>query len=73
MCVTLSVKKKKKKKVKSYQFFSCDQYFPPTNKFTRLKLTPTINCYHLFFLLNKNNITEILQKLSGYLYHNLVE
>ena len=29
--------------MKSDQFFSCDQYFSPTNNFTRLKLTPTKN------------------------------
>ena len=39
---------------KSDQFFSGDQYFYPTNKFTRLKLTPTKNFYQLLFLLNKN-------------------
>ena len=27
--------------------------------------------YQLFFLLNKNQITEILKKLSDLLYHNL--
>ena len=45
----------------------------PTNNFNRLKLAPTTNFYQLFFLLNKNQITEILTKLSGLLYHNLVE
>ena len=50
------------------------QYFSPTNNFTRLKLTPTKNFYQLFFLLNKNQITEILkQKLSDLLFLNLVE
>ena len=61
-------KKKKKKTLKNDQFFSCDQYFCPTNNFTRLKLTPTKNFYQLFFLLNKNHITEILKKLSDILY-----
>ena len=59
--------------MKSDQFFSGDQYFPPTNHFTRLKLTPTNKNYQLFFLLSKNQITEILKKLSDLLYHNLVE
>ena len=48
-----------KNPVKSDQFFSGDQYFSPTNNFTRLKLTPTKTFYQLFFLLNKNQITEI--------------
>ena len=56
--------KKKKKLVKSDQFFSGEQYFSPTNNFTRIKLTPTKNFYQIFFLLNKNQITEILKKLS---------
>ena len=56
--------KKKKKLVKSDQFFSGEQYFSPTNNFTRIKLTPAKNFYQIFFLLNKNQITEILKKLS---------
>ena len=44
-----------------------------TNIFPRLKLTPTKNLYQLLFLLYKNQITEILKKLSDLLYHNLVE
>ena len=39
--------------MKSDRFFSGDQYFFPTNNFTRLKLTPTKNFYQLFSLLNK--------------------
>ena len=66
---TLSVKKT----MKSDQFFSGDHYSFPTNNFPRLKLTPTKNFYQLLFLLNKNQITEILNKLSDLLYHNLVK
>ena len=62
----------KKNPVKSHQFFSGDQYFSPTNNFTRLKLTPTKNFHQLFFLLNKIQITVILKKSSDLLYHNLV-
>ena len=62
-----------KKPVKSDQCFSGDQYFSPTNNFTRLKLTPTKTFYQLLFLLNKNQITEIFKKISDLLYHNLVE
>ena len=47
--------------------------FFPTNNFTRLKLFSTKNFYQLFFFLNKNQITEILKKLSDLLYHNLIE
>ena len=32
--------KKKKKLVKSDQFFSGEQYFSPTNNFNRIKLNP---------------------------------
>ena len=39
--------------MKSDRFFSGDQYFSPTNNFTRLKLTLTKNFYQLFSLLNK--------------------
>ena len=63
----------KKEPVKSGQFFSGDQYFSPTNNFTRLKLKPIKNFYQLFFLLNKNQITEIFKKVSALLYHNLIE
>ena len=49
--------------------FRGDQYFSPTNNFTRLKLTPTKTFYQLFFLLNKNQITEILKSLLYLLYH----
>ena len=63
----------KKKLVKSDQFFSGDQYFSPINNFTGLNLTPTKNFYQLVFLLNKNQITEILKRLPDLLYHNLVE
>ena len=52
--------------VRSDQFFSRDQYFFRTNKFTRLKLTLTKNIYQLFFLLNKNQITEILENYQIY-------
>ena len=55
--------KKKKKAVKCG-----DQYFSPTNNFTRPKLTANKNFYQLFFLLNKNQITEFLN-----LYDNLVK
>ena len=64
---------KKNKTVKSDNIFCSKQYFCPTNNFTRLKLTPIKNFYQLFFLLNKKQITQILKKLSGLLYHNLVE
>ena len=47
--------------------------FRLTNNFTRTKLKATKNFYQLFFWLNKNQITEILKKLSDLLYHNLVE
>ena len=41
---TISVKKKKKKNpVKSDQFFSGEQYFSPSNNFTRIELTPSKN------------------------------
>ena len=66
---TLSVKKKP---VKSDQFFIGDRYFPPTNSFTRLKLTPTKTFYQLFFLLNKNQITEILKKIIRFITVNRV-
>ena len=59
--------------VKSDQFFSSDQYFPLTNNFARLKLTPTKNFYQPFFLVNKKQMTEILKKLSDLSYHNLLE
>ena len=52
----------KKNPVKSDQFFSCDRYFYPTNNFTLLKLTQTKHFYLLLFLLNKNQIREILKK-----------
>ena len=52
---------KKKTPVKSDQFFSGDQFFFPTKNFTWLKLTPTKHFYHLIFLLNENQITEILK------------
>ena len=51
--------------MKSDQFFSGDQYFSTTNNFTRLKLAPIKNFYQLIFisfLLNKNQIMEILRK-----------
>ena len=35
------------------------KYFSLTNNFTRLKLTPTKNCYQLFFLLKKNQIMHV--------------
>ena len=57
----------KKKTVKIDQLFSGDQYFSPTNNFTRLKLTPTENFYQLFFFLNKNQITEILKKMIRFI------
>ena len=46
---TLSVKKQKKKTVKS------DQYLSPTNNFIPLNLTPTKNFYQFFFLNKKPN------------------
>ena len=52
--------------MKSDQFFSGDQYFSPTNNFTHLKLTPIKTFYQLFFLLNKNQIMEILKKYRIY-------
>ena len=61
---TLSVKKTA---VKSDQFFSGDQYFSTTNNFTRLKLTPTKSFSQLFFLLIKNQITEILKKIIRFI------
>ena len=57
--------------MKSDQFFSGDQYFPPTNNFTRLKLTPTKNFYQLFFLLNKDQIMEILKK-NYQIYYTII-
>ena len=45
----ISEKKKKKKPLKTDQFFSDDQNFSPTNSFTRIKLTATKNFYQLFF------------------------
>ena len=36
-------KKKKKNLVKSDQFFSGEQYFSPSNNFTRIELTPSKN------------------------------
>ena len=41
--------------MKSDHFFNGDQYFSPTNSFTRLKLTPTKKFYQLFFALNNEN------------------
>ena len=61
---TLSVKKKT---VKSDQFFSGDQYFSPTNKFIELKLTPTKSFNQLFFLQNKNQITENFKKVIKFI------
>ena len=52
----------KKNPVKSDQFFSGDRDFYPTNNFTLLKLTQTKHFYLLLFLLNKNQIREILKK-----------
>ena len=49
--------------LKTDQFFRGDQYFSPTNNFTRIKLTPTKNFYQLFFLLNKSQIMEILKNI----------
>ena len=72
-CAKINTLSIKKKKVKSDQFFSGDQYFSPANNFTRLKLSLTKNFYQLFFLLNKNQVIEILKQLSDLLYDNLVE
>ena len=44
-----------------------DQYFYPT------KISVDQKFYQLFFLLNKNQIQEILKKLSDLLYHILAE
>ena len=41
---------------------SGEKYFSPTINFTRLKLLPTKNFDQLFFLLNKNQVTDILKK-----------
>ena len=57
----------KKKTVKIDQFFSGEQYFSPTNNFTRLKLTPTKIFISFFFFLNKNQITEILKKIIRFI------
>ena len=57
--------------MKSNQFYSGDQYFSPTNNFTRLKLTATKNFYRLFFLLNKNHITEIFKK-NYQIYYTII-
>ena len=62
-----------KKKVKGDQLFNGDQYFSPTNNLTQLKLTLIENFYELLFVLNKNQITETLKKLSYLLCRNLVE
>ena len=51
---TLLVKKKQQK---------VTTFLVVPNIFPRLKLTPTKKFYPLFFLLNKNQITEILKKL----------
>ena len=59
--------------VKSDQFFSGDHNFSLTNNFTRLELTLTRNFYQSLFVLNKNQITEILKKISDLLYHSLVK
>ena len=67
---TLSVKRNP---VKNDKLFCGDQYFSPTYNYTRLKLTPIKIFYQLFFLLKKNQITEILKKLSYLLCHILVE
>ena len=57
-----------------WPLFNGDQYFLPTNNFTRPKLTATKKFYQLFFLLNKNQITEILKKkLSDLLHDNMIE
>ena len=47
-------KEKKKKKMKSDQFLSGEQYFSLINNFAQLKLTLTKTFYQLFFLRNKN-------------------
>ena len=49
--------------MKRDQTFIGDQYFPPSNNFTQLKLIPIKNFYQLFFLLNKNQITKIWKKV----------
>ena len=43
------------------------------NIFPQLKLTRTKNFYQLFFLLNKNQITEILKTIIRFIMPNLVE
>ena len=55
----------KKKKVKSDQYISGNQYFPPTNNFTRLKLTPTKSFYNIL----QSNFLERVLKFS-YLCHS---
>ena len=57
--------------MKSDQFFNGDQYFFPTNNFPRLVLAPTKNFYQLFFLLNTNRITEILEK-NYQIYYTII-
>ena len=61
----------KKNPVKSDQFFSGDRYFYPTDNFTLLKLTQTKHFYLLLFLLNKNQIREILKK-NYQIYYTIV-
>ena len=54
-----------KKKVKSDQYISGNQYFPPTNNFTRLKLTPTKSFYNV---LQSNFLERVLN--FSYLFHS---
>ena len=61
---TLSMKKNP---VKSDYFYSSDQYFTLTNNFTRLKLAPIKKFVQLFFLLNKNQVTEIFKKIIRFI------
>ena len=58
---TLSVKKNR---------WKVNNFLVEINIFPRLKLAPTKSFYHLFFLLNKNQVTKILKKISDLLYHS---
>ena len=56
-----------KKPGEKWPFYSSDQYFTLTNNFTRLKLAPIKKFVQLFFLLNKNQVTEIFKKIIRFI------
>ena len=59
--------------MKSDQLFSDDQCISPSQQFCTTEINSDQNFLSVIFLLNKNQITEILKKLPDLLYHNLVE